>query len=392
MKRFLSLFRAAQPPAPPPRPVAGFDPCKTVADAAPPREQPKPKPYLALVRGLAGHDLVALTDAPLVLGRDATLDVHLADAGISRRHCRVRRSGARVLVEDLGSTNGTFVDGERVEGEVELPTGATLQLGDRRLRLERLTDEDVAARRSFAADLDRARRYVEALIPPPLDAGPVRTEWVYVPSSVLGGDALGHHALSDGRLALYVVDVCGHGVEPALHAASVLNAIRGESLPETDFGDPGQVLARLNTAFAMETHNDLVFTIWYGVLDAERGRVRFASAGHPPALALSADGSTLRRLGTKNPPIGSFPARAFAQDEADLGRGERLYVFSDGAYELEDRDGRERSLEDFERVLTAPHADRSPGEPQRLYEASLAATGASLLEDDFSLLLATLPA
>ena len=52
------------------------------------------------------------------------------------------------------------------------------------------------------------------------------------------GDLLGYHWLDRTRLALYVLDVCGHGVGPAMHSASVLNVLRNQTLPRADFGAP----------------------------------------------------------------------------------------------------------------------------------------------------------
>ncbi len=353
------------------------------------RERPASEHGLTLVQGSGVGRWVPLGAEPLVLGRDPSLPFCLPGDEVSRSHCEVRLAGERALVRDLRSTNGTFVDGRRVEGEVELPPAALLQLGGWTLRHDVLTPEEAEQRARLAADLERAQRYVGALIPAPLAQGPVRTEWCLVPSSQLGGDALGYHALAGGRMALYVLDVCGHGVDSALHSASILNTLRAHNLTEADFGEPASVLARLNEAFAMEEHDGMVFTIWYGVLDPARRTLCFASAGHPPALALAADGSALRRLGTSNPPIGALGPRPFAQAEASFAPGERLYVFSDGAYELVDPEGREQGLEDLERRLAAG-ADRSPGEPERLYRSALRASGATALRDDFTLLVVTL--
>ena len=68
---------------------------------------------------------------PLVLGRDEACDLVLSDARVSRRHAAFSRSGdgGPVTVEDLGSGNGTYVNGERVE-RAELSGGEQIQVGD----------------------------------------------------------------------------------------------------------------------------------------------------------------------------------------------------------------------------------------------------------------------
>lgn len=69
-------------------------------------------------------------DGELILGRErGTADLVLDDPGVSRRHARVLSEDDGVLVEDLGSSNGTYVNGRRISGPVELDAGDELQLG-----------------------------------------------------------------------------------------------------------------------------------------------------------------------------------------------------------------------------------------------------------------------
>jgi pSer/pThr/pTyr-binding forkhead associated (FHA) protein len=69
------------------------------------------------------------------IGR-AECDVELNDPDVSRRHAVVRQVDAGLAVEDLGSTNGTFVNGVRVEGIVELSAGDQVRFGNTVWRLE----------------------------------------------------------------------------------------------------------------------------------------------------------------------------------------------------------------------------------------------------------------
>jgi pSer/pThr/pTyr-binding forkhead associated (FHA) protein len=67
----------------------------------------------------------------LILGREhPTADLVIPDPGVSRRHARVLPGNGTVIVEDLGSSNGTYVNGHRITGPVELVSGDHLQLGD----------------------------------------------------------------------------------------------------------------------------------------------------------------------------------------------------------------------------------------------------------------------
>ncbi len=148
-------------------------------------------------------------------------------------------------------------------------------------------DELLKAQMRLATEQDEAAEYLRSLLPARLD-GRVRTDWQFISSSQLGGDLFGYHALDDRRLAIYLLDVCGHGVGASLLSMAVHSTLRRQALGDTDFTRPDQVLAALNRAFPMEEHHEKFFTIWYGVHDCEQNELRYAVGGHPPALAVSA--------------------------------------------------------------------------------------------------------
>ena len=137
-----------------------------------------------------------------------------------------------------------------------------------------------ALRRSqqlLADDLEQAARYVQSLLPEPLDER-VKAEWRFIPSASLGGDAFGYHWLDDDLFVVYLLDVAGHGVGAALLSVSVLNILRSGSLRRTDFADPGQVLTRLSDAFPTQDHGGKYFTIWYGAYRPSTRELRYAGA------------------------------------------------------------------------------------------------------------------
>jgi len=78
---------------------------------------------------------ISVTRTPVVIGRMSAADVVLADANVSRRHAEIRREGSNWVIEDLGSTNGTLVDG-KLSKQHELRGGETLSFGTSTLRFE----------------------------------------------------------------------------------------------------------------------------------------------------------------------------------------------------------------------------------------------------------------
>ncbi len=71
-----------------------------------------------------------------IIGRGSQSGIVLTDAGVSRRHCRVRFAGDALLVQDLGSRNGTLVNGRKIDQEVRLADGDLLVLGEACLRVQ----------------------------------------------------------------------------------------------------------------------------------------------------------------------------------------------------------------------------------------------------------------
>ncbi len=94
-------------------------------------------PY-KLVRTEGGESYDLRTGALLVVGRGLGADIPLGDPTISRRHASLERAGEQVIVRDLGSSNGTFVNGRRVEAGILAP-GDTVTFGKVTFRVEEIT-------------------------------------------------------------------------------------------------------------------------------------------------------------------------------------------------------------------------------------------------------------
>ena len=85
-------------------------------------------PRLVIIRGPgAGRDVTL--GAETVVGRATDVEIPVEDAGASRRHCRVRMQGQFWVLEDLGSRNGTYVNGKRAEQAVPLREGDVIRIG-----------------------------------------------------------------------------------------------------------------------------------------------------------------------------------------------------------------------------------------------------------------------
>ncbi|HEY2618581.1 MAG TPA: SpoIIE family protein phosphatase [Acetobacteraceae bacterium] len=320
---------------------------------------------------------------PLTFGRSPPAEVILEGSTVSRRHCRLERQGDSIVLSDLGSTNGTFVNRERVTAPVMLEDGARITIGAHTLSYHRRSQQELAGWEALDRELGEAHDYVLSVLPPPITTGPVQAEWLYQPCTRLGGDAFGYQMLDSRCFAAYMLDVAGHGAGSALYSVTVANVLRQRMLPDVDFRDPGAVIRGLNRMFPMERHNNLFFTMWYGVYDVADRVVSFATAGHHPAFLLPSGGTQPMPLGTRNPSIGIGADRDVASSRAQVTPGSSLFLFSDGVFEITDHDGREWGLSEILSVLPMMAV---PGGTRRLYETVRMTARPGPLEDDFSAL------
>ncbi len=242
--------------------------------------------------------------------------------------------------------------------------------------------------RLMAEELAQASRYVQSLLPPPLD-GEVRIQWRFVPSTQLGGDIFGYHWLDSDHLAVYLLDVSGHGVGSSLLAVSATNLLSSQAFPDIDFRDPGKLLSRLNDVFQMEKQNGKYFTIWYGVYRKKDRSLNYCNAAHPAPLlwsGSSVDASRLSLLKSSDPVIGMLPpGTPFETQSVQLGTYARLLLYSDGAYEIEKPEGGMWKHQEFVQFVDSfPRDEASLGESLLGHVRQL--HGSKLLADDFSVL------
>ncbi len=226
-----------------------------------------------------------------------------------------------------------------------------LQTSERREAVARLE----AAQKHMNAELEEANRYVRRILPDPVESGPITSEWHMEPSEALGGDAFGYHWVGD-LFVMYVLDVVGHGTGMALLSISVLNSVRARLLMgEAAMADPARVLAELNAAFPMENQNNMLFSMWYGVFDRRTRQLTYSSAGHPPALLLHGDcaegAEDYTALGTEGPSVGAMEGVEFLNGHTTVDLGAKLYIYSDGAFEIPLSGGREWTFDEYVAVI-----------------------------------------
>ena len=85
-------------------------------------------PVLSIIKGPQTGNTFQIDGAETTIGRDPANTIFLNDMTVSRAHAKILRDGANVVIEDLGSLNGTWVDGAIVNS-APLHDGSSVQIG-----------------------------------------------------------------------------------------------------------------------------------------------------------------------------------------------------------------------------------------------------------------------
>lgn len=217
---------------------------------------------------------------------------------------------------------------------------------DLSLRNAELENAVQALRRSAErtrGDLELAAR-VQATFLPRQPAGDARFHvvWRYLPCEQLAGDALNVCPLGPHHVAFYVLDVTGHGVASALTAVAAARVLAPAHDPASILvgpdgpAPPSAVMNELTGRFAFDTETGQFITCFYSVLDLRTGQLDYASAGHPDAILVPADGPPRVLAGT-GMPIGL--GENYDQQTAFVRPGDRVWYYSDGVIEAMHPDG-----------------------------------------------------
>jgi pSer/pThr/pTyr-binding forkhead associated (FHA) protein len=84
---------------------------------------------LMVDRGKQKGTIIPIRKSPFVMGRDDDCHLRTADSYVSHRHCELQTDGEKITIRDSNSTNGTFINSEKISSEVELHEGDRVKIG-----------------------------------------------------------------------------------------------------------------------------------------------------------------------------------------------------------------------------------------------------------------------
>ncbi|MBX3326674.1 MAG: fused response regulator/phosphatase [Nitrospira sp.] len=255
------------------------------------------------------------------------------------------------IAEGLARGADDFLSKAASKYEVTARVQAGIRAASLIRRLEDVTAEIRRKQDTLERELQSAARYVESLLPASGTIGPgVDMVCVYRPSLGLGGDLFNVVPWNDDLLGLYLLDASGHGVSPALRSASFSTFLRRESLiRHVGSSDPGAILTEANKHFPL-TENGHYFTIMFATLDIRSHTLSYATAGHSGVFLHRKSGEVCW-MAKPNLPLGFDSSTVYGTEVLSIEQGDRLYVLSDGLYEVPDATGNLWGQERLEEVV-----------------------------------------
>lgn len=299
----------------------------------------------------------SLLQTPLECDESDLMELSVTLGG---RSYRVKSGRQQVLNLLVSTFEGAVEKNRDLHRANEQLTLAKDKLSQTNSQLESLNAQLTRHNTRMTRDLHAAARIQQSLLPErTLETPQVRTAWKYTPCDELAGDFLNYFMLDERHLALFVVDVSGHGTPSSLlavaigrlltpHASATSLLVRNDPFTgRLSITPPGAVLEELNRRFQMSDQGDLYFTMAYGVLDLATGDFEHVSAGHPPIVRVN--GQQAELLDNSNFPVGWIEEAEFEASTVRLAPGDRLYLYSDGVPEA--AHGADLSLFGDERLL-----------------------------------------
>jgi sigma-B regulation protein RsbU (phosphoserine phosphatase) len=243
------------------------------------------------------------------------------------------------------------------------------QLRDKNRLLETALAELQQVHEALDRDLIEARKLQQGLVRErQRHFGLSEVNLVLQPNGHVGGDLVGFFPINPRRIAVYALDVSGHGVASALMTARLAGYLQGNApdlniaLQEDGAGGydaipPDQVAAQLNRIVLEDICSDVYFTMAYADIDLISGDVALVQAGHPHPLILHKDGRC-ERIGSGGMPVGLIDNARYDCVRVRLTPGDRLILASDGITEAQDTQGRMLGDDGLAALLSAGAAQR----------------------------------
>jgi serine phosphatase RsbU (regulator of sigma subunit) len=246
--------------------------------------------------------------------------------------------------------------------------------------------ESLAKIAQLEHDLDLARSIQQGLLPtsaPTIDGFDI-AGW-NKPADETGGDYFDWQELVDGRLAITVADVTGHGIGSALCMAACRAYARAAFATEQDLRN---FLCRMNQLMHADLPTEKFVTMVAGLLEPVESTLHLISAGHGPLIFYSSDENSFRAYHAQGVPLGLLPRASYSgPQELKFNRGDILVLVTDGFLEWANSHDEEFGEVRLKEVIRANHGVSSAEIISALHSAVLTFAGPMPQLDDLTALV-----
>jgi serine phosphatase RsbU (regulator of sigma subunit)/anti-anti-sigma regulatory factor len=261
------------------------------------------------------------------------------------------------------------------------------------LRLHEAFEQLRQQEEALESDLQKAQRVQRKFLPTGFPRAPGLDFYGYYgPCEQLGGDFFGTISLNDGRIALYLVDVAGHGVSAAMITVTFRELMRARRRSTPDdmlFAQPAEVLRYMNDALLEENFDPPIFvSMVYCVIDPYSGEVKSACAGHPAPIVVSGKNQALA-VPNGGTVLGTKGAAHYTTTTLQLSPGDALLFYSDGLSEARNSKGNEFSTASLHEIMGAQHGSSAKAIAGELEQRLLNHLETAAPSDDITFFIVT---
>lgn len=290
---------------------------------------------LVVIAGAQVGRTFKLSDTALRIGRASDAEFQLRDTGISRHHVSMYPDeDGRWWIEDLGSTNGTYINGSRIS-KAALQSGDHIKLGRALIHYQHRGDKQ-------ALDQDREETAaIQSRLLPEEDTfekGDIQLAALYEPAAHTSGDWWWYDWRPTDSLLILLGDVTGHGQASAMVTAVVAGCLH--TLKNTRrIRDPEELLRQINANLLTVCGGKYWMASAAVEIDPASGQLDYWSAGAPPGLLIKPDGKVEVLVG-QGTNLGQRMQMEVGTGNRSFAPGSRLLLYTDGVTELETGGGR----------------------------------------------------
>jgi sigma-B regulation protein RsbU (phosphoserine phosphatase) len=261
----------------------------------------------------------------------------------------------------LGDGSEMFVmeDIYKTGDEIEILAESFAKLSKRATDYIQQITTITAEKERIGTELSLAKAIQASMLPHVFPPFPHRTEFdIYAmmdPAREVGGDFYDYYLIDDDHLGLVVADVSGKGIPAALFmmiSKTILQncAMLGKS--------PSEILEKTNDALCSNNLVEMFVTVWVGIVEISTGKLTASNAGHEYPVIKRADGQYEIYKDKHSLAVGAMEDTVYSEYEIMLGKGDRLFLYTDGVPEATDSDenmfGSQRMLD---ALNSTPDAD-----------------------------------